>query len=198
MQFRLGPPLNSLGDSDLISGGWKPLRQLPFWLFQLCGMLAGVITAIAALILWKQLRPAYSPEFAAPGQIVGIAMLAVLFAGLILQVAAHPGFGLTDKTTLGIWVSRLTPYTFFDGVVSKRRYIFSLLMPVTVLVVLPFFSAALGSWDSGWFIFISCFGAFFFGSGIILALSAALQLPTGARVAGRGLQIFWQHHDIGT
>ncbi|MTW14559.1 hypothetical protein GM658_28490 [Pseudoduganella eburnea] len=161
MLFRLGPPLNSLSDSDLILGGWKPLRQLPFWLFQLCGILTGVIAAIATLILWKQFRPAYSPEFAAPWQIVGTVMIAVLFAGLILQVAAHPGYGLTDKTTLGIWVTRLTPYTYFDGVFSKRRYIFALLMPVTVLVVFPFLSAALSGWNSGWFIFISCSGAFF-------------------------------------
>jgi hypothetical protein len=195
MQFRFGPPPNSLSDSDLISGKWKALRELPFWLFQLCALLAGALGSVAVLIFWIQFGPAFTPDFGATWQII-VAMLAVLCTGMALQVAAHPGYGFTRKSTMGIWPSRFTPYTYFNGIVSKRRYIFSLLLPVTVSVVLPFFAAMLSSRFSGWLTFISCCGAFSFGIGPFLALSAAVQLPANARVAGRGLKIFWRHYDI--
>lgn len=191
MRFRLGPPENSLSDEDFHSGEWHQLRELPFWLFQLVALLAGALVSFAILILWLRFKPGLAPDPDTSWE-VPVVVFAVLCAGTALQIAAHPGSGFTAKSVLGIWPRRFLPYTYFDGHISKGRYVFSLLLPAVALVGAPFLLASFRDGSSGWLAFISCIGALSFGAGPFLALSAAIQMPARARVAGRGMQVFWR------
>jgi len=191
MKFRLGPIPNSLSDTELASGAWTPLWQPPFWAFQLIALLAGALGASVVLCVWVVFGPSFPPELSGDWYL-GAICAAVLVGGMALQLIAHPGYGLTAQSALGLWPSRLTLYTYFDGAVSKARLLLSLLLPAAVLVVLPLGASLLHTRFSGWLAFFAGVGAFAFGLWPMMAVYAAIQVPAQAQVAARGLQLFWR------
>lgn len=194
MRFRVGPPLNSLSDSELRTGKWTQLRVLPAWSLQLLSPLAGCLVTFFVLILWAMLRTNLSIDANATWQVPAI-VVAVIGTGLLLQLASYPDRGLTKDSVLGIWLQRLTPYTYFSGHVSKKCHLASLLVPVTALVAFPFVVALLTRHASGWLAFSSCVGAFAYGINLFRAASFALRVPAGALIDGRGLDIYWRPRD---
>jgi hypothetical protein len=197
MKFRVGAPPNSINDTDFVSGNWKRVNGLPFWLLQLVSFLLGAMAFVATLYLWLRFWPLPLPDFDATWE-VPVVMGVVWIVGIMLQLSMHPGWGLSEKSTLGIWPSRFTPYTFFDGAIAKWRCILQLVLPFAILVVLPFPFALFCERFAGWLAFISCLSAFSFAFGPIVALSAAIQLPAHSYVASRGFQWYWRCEQLGS
>lgn len=163
---------------------------MSLWAMNLLSLPVGALLAFATLLAWTRLVPRLDISFAPTHQIVA-ALLAVMLSGLCLQVLTHPGMGLRRSSVIGLWLSRLTPYTACLCKLSKQRAIASLLLPFVVMVVLPALIASIFKLDSGWLVFGSCVAAAFFGMHAFLAVSLAYQVPSGGLVAGRGFQIYW-------
>lgn len=194
MRLRVGPPPNSLSDSDMKSGEWTQLHGIPLCALQLLSLVSGCMIALPVLIFWLTIRRDLAPDLTATWE-VPVVVLAVLGIGLLLQIACHPDRGLTKESMLGIWPQRLTPYTYFSGYISKGRYLLCLLLPTTLLITLPVAIALLSGNLSGWLAFISLVGALTHGINLFRAASFALRVPSGALIAGRGFAIYWRHGD---
>jgi hypothetical protein len=191
MQLTLAPPPDSLTDLELTSGHWRTLRQPPMWVFRLLAVPAGAVVAFCILRAWGRFAPRVELQFAPAWQVFGAATT-VLLAGAVLQLCAHPGFGLTRNSVLGFWPSRVLPYTTYLEKVSKARSLVMLLLPFLVLSVAPLLAASVFRLQSGWLVFVSGVAAVSHGAHVLLAVSSAIQLPSDALVAGRGFQTFWR------
>ena len=55
----------------------------------------------------------------------------------LLHLLTHPGFGRSDKSILGFWLSRGMFYAHYEGAVSRNRFLSILAAPYLVLVWLP-------------------------------------------------------------
>ena len=190
MLLRLGPPPSSLTDADLASGDWRRLAQLPVWALQLLSLPVGGIAAFLCLAAWVLLTPPFEFTFAPTEQIAGLLVLVVV-AGLLLQLSAYPGLGLTRASVLGFWPSRMTPYTACLRWLGREQFIACLLLPLAGLSVLPLMIASTLHISPGWLVFGSCASAAIFSTNLIVAVSA-LRLPHGSVVASQGLQVFWK------
>jgi Putative zincin peptidase len=190
MLFRLGAPPNSLSDAELDSGEWNRLRQPPLWIMHLLAVPVGLVLAFVVLVAWIVLTPRFELSFAPPYQIVA-AFLVVMLAGMCLQLLAHPGMGLKSNSVVGVWPSRLAPYTAYSAKLTKRRHIASLLLPLIVLAFMPPVIASTMGLNRGWLVFGSCLSAAIFGLNGFFAMWAAYQVPKGSIIAGRGFEAYW-------
>lgn len=190
LQFRLGPPPDSLSDEELASGEWRRVPYLPLWALQLLALPVGLLMAALVLMLWMLLTPRVDLRFA-PGEQIALAFFVILLAGMLLEILLYPGMGLTNQSIFGFWPSRLTPYTVHTAKITKRRQVATLLMPFVVLAVLPLALATYLRYSSGWLVFYSCAAASMFGLNIFLALPY-WRLPSKSLIACRGFNPYWR------
>jgi hypothetical protein len=190
MLFRLGPPPNALSDSELACGEWQRIPRLPLWATQIVSPLIGAFIAFLVFTAWALLTPRFQVSFA-EGDQVAVAFALVMLAGMVLQMTAYPRMGLSDQSVLGLWPSRLTPYTAHLSKITKRRLVAISLVPFLVLAILPLLVAVALRVSSGWLIFGSCLAAVLFGPTVVLALPT-WRLPKNSIVAGRGFQGYWR------
>ena len=146
--------------------------------------------ALLVFVAWARFTPRVEISFA-PGYQVAGAVLFVVAAGMLLQISTYPGMGLTKNSVLGVWPSRLTPYTAHLSKVTKGHIVASLLLPLVVLALSPLVVASVTRISSGWLVFGSCASAAIFSINIVLAVPA-LRLPKRSVVAGRGFQAYWK------
>lgn len=191
MLFRLGAPPNSLSDAEVDSGEWNCLRYPPLWAMHLLSVPVGALLAFVVLVMWIRFTPRFELSFA-PAYQLATAFLIVLVAGMCLQLLAHPGLGLGNSSVVGVWLSRLTPYTAYLAKLTKRRHIASLLLPLIGLAFVPPLIAASMGLNEGWLVFGSCLSAAIFGLNGFLAIWVAYRVPKGSIIAGRGFQAYWQ------
>lgn len=194
MRFYLGPPPDSLSDDELHSGEWNRLVRLPFWVLYLLYALFGLLLAFAVLMAWFALSRDVEISPASLHQL-GATMLAFTLIGLWLPVLLHPGMGMKQCSVLGLWLSRLTPYTSCTAKLSKRRMIASLHLPIGVLVVLPLLVAPITNFRPMWLLFGSCYAAATFGSYTLLALLITYKAPPKVIIASRGFHVYWRSDD---
>jgi hypothetical protein len=190
MLFRFGPPPNSLSDTELASGEWRRLALPPLWVRQVLSVPVGALMALILFVAWVRFTPRFEISVGAVHQVIG-AVLFVFVAGMLLQISTYPGMGLTNNTVLGVWPSRLIPYTAHLSEVTKSRAIVSLLLPFAVLALLPVVVVVVTRISSGWLVFGSCMSAGIFGMNAVLAMPV-LRLPKRSVVAGRGFQAYWK------
>ena len=190
MKLLLGPPPNSLSDTQLTSGNWKPVTRLPMWAFQVMAPIAGGAIAFALFAAWAILTPRFTISFAPSHQVIG-AGFAVLLSGLAIQLAVHPSMGVSANSVVGFWPSRVTFYTAYLNGMSKRRCLLHMVSPLLVMCVVPLTVAAALRFTSGWLIFVSCLAAFIFGVNVLVAVRTMCQVPSGATMRGRGFQSYW-------
>ena len=190
MLFRLGPPPNSLSDAELASGEWRRLPRPPLWAIHLLSLPIGAVLALIVFVGWARFAPRFNISFE-PGYQVAAAFLVVVTAGVLLQIVTHPGMGFTENSVLGLWPSRLTPYTAHLSKATKYRQVAASVLPFLVLALLPLALASVTRISSGWLVFGSCLSAAIFGVNVILVVPV-LRLPRGSVLAGRGFEAYWK------
>ena len=190
MLFRLGSPPNSLSDAELASGQWKKLPWPPVWALHLLSLPISVAAGLLVFVAWARFTPRINVSFA-PGYQVAAMFFIIIVLGMFLQLSTHPRMGFTKNSVVGVWPSRLMPYTAQPFKMTKARLVTSLLLPFVVLALLPLVIASIARTSSGWLVFGSCLSAGLFGLNIVLS-TLALRIPNGSLVAGRGFQPYWR------
>lgn len=192
MLFRFGPPPDSLTDAELATGEWRSVPRPPLWVVHLLSLPVGALMALLVFVAWALLTPRFDIAFES-GYKVTVAIALIYFLGMVLQISTYPEMGLSNKSVLGLWPSRLTPYTAYASKLSKRQFIATSVLPFVMLSILPLLFAAVLRTSSGWLIFGSCLAAGIYGTNVVLALPA-LRLPANCIIAGRGFQPYWRAH----
>ena len=148
---------------------------------------AGMVPIAAALLSAVVLLPA---------AIIAVGIYA-LFHELI-HIAAHPRFGSSERSILGVWPAKLVPFAYYSGELSRARYLTVVIMPLLVLSFIPLLVCGITGRSSGVPAFISILNVLG-SSGDILVLGLLLfQVPGSAVIRGQGGRssgTFWRFAD---
>jgi len=194
MRFHIGavPKTESF---DFPPGQWNPLRHdfksLVMLLFAL--PIGGVAFVIVGW-LWLHETLAIKNLGNNPEALL-VELLAVMFALFpiheFFHVVTHPDFGMSRKTVLGVWPTRLLCYAHYDGVLSRNRFIVIFAMPLFVITIAPLFIAIISGHASVLVAFLSSLNALGAGVDIFSIVILLWQVPSGAKVVNRGGQTYW-------
>jgi len=211
MNFQIGPY-----QSDFDSAGWNRLfAQLEQRRSVKPHSLAGALLAqVGALVISFALfgllihfltltGPDFDPlglfigENALPWWLVLIGGLAIVPAHELLHALLHPGWGLTHKTTIGVWLSRLSFYTHYAGERSRNRLLLGIAAPFTVLSLLPAALVGLGgdyisSGAQAALAAISLLNGLLSAADFVQFLIVLLLIPKGAVVRSHRQRLYWR------
>jgi hypothetical protein len=63
--------------------------------------------------------------------------LGVLIVHELIHLIAHPKFGLSKDSVLGVWPKAGVCYAFYGGELSRNRFILIIALPLFVLTIAP-------------------------------------------------------------
>ena len=110
----------------------------------------------------------------------------------LLHALVHPGWGLSSGTTLGVWLSRGLLYAYYEGELSRDRFLLCLAMPFLALGVLPTVLIMMFPWLAPNLLGLSLFGCVL-GCGDVVGVGLVLfQIPRAAIVRNKGWKTYWR------
>jgi hypothetical protein len=93
---------------------------------------------------------------------------------------------------IGVWPARLLFYAYYDGVMSRNRFLLTFALPFLVLSLLPIPLIALTRWPSLELLFLSLINGAAASGDIIGIFLVAFQIPRGALIRNKGWRTFWK------
>lgn len=171
---------------------WRAMREPSVWVMQLIATPIGVVTSAVLATLWflignfeGAIVPATISEFL-------VSFAAITLVHELIHAATHPGQGLTSRSLLGVWPSKLLFYAHYDGELTRNRFIAILLMPFLCMSLAPLlFSVAIGA-VPGWVAYVSVFNALLACGDLFGATMVLLQVSPGASVHNHGYWTYWK------
>jgi len=142
MRFHVGNvPGTGAGPSE--ADGWHRIHSPGSCAGYFLAGLAGILF-FAVLFLWLIVvsflttpSPTGSVEETAPGIVVLLAVLLHVPLHELLHAAWHPRWGLSPQTVLVVWPARLHFGVYYDGCMTRRRWLAMRLAPLVFLSFLP-------------------------------------------------------------
>jgi hypothetical protein len=160
-------------------------------LAQCLGLPIGLAVCATVVVLWIYLTPVTKSPVVYPVLLL-VLVLATCPVHELLHMLAHPQLGMSRKSIIGVWPSRLILYTHYDGELSRNRMIAVLAMPLLVITVVPLTVCAFIGHAPVTVAYVSALNAL--GTGIdILEIGLLLfQLPYSARLRISGSKVHWK------
>ena len=175
---------------------WRPIREPSVWMMQLMALPLGALMAFAVAALWAMLTPAREviPSFSLAGTLALCGGIIVVHE--LVHAVVYPGFGLSDRTIVGVWPSRGVFYAHYDGELTRERFVAVYLMPLVVISFGPLLVCATLHQGPEWLAFISWVNAFaacgdVFGTALVLS-----QIPARAIVRSQGWRTYWREGEM--
>ncbi|MDX1946607.1 MAG: DUF3267 domain-containing protein [Pirellulaceae bacterium] len=204
MRFHYGPlPENPEFRPE--AGGWHKLREPSVTVFTWIAGFVGFALFLATIWAWVGLagvelnfsvsvRPGEEASWAFASLVLqflgGVALLILVHE--LLHAAIYPNFGFDRRTFLGAWPSKGLFYAYFDGELSRNRFVVTLLTPFLVLTIGLLVFEVLVRTDSAWLPGWSILNAAFAGGDITATLLVVVQVPSRAIVRNQGWQTWWR------
>jgi hypothetical protein len=143
MRISIGEPL-PISAADGEDEGWRPIDAPSPRKGQLLAAALGIAlmtTLVGLLIVDSVVRPtpAYARELTTSALAALLAFVFLLFIPLheLLHLIWHPRRGLSDRSRVVIWPSRLRVGVYFEGVLSRSRWLAMRTSAFLLLSVLP-------------------------------------------------------------
>ncbi len=202
MRILTGLP-SSKSSSDPIPAGWHLIRQpkpaLGLGLSILTGLALPVVPflllGLEALLL--PLVEAGPTESIPPWILLPVLVVSVV-AHELLHVLFHPGWGLSSRSMLLVWPRRLQLGVYYEGFMTRSRWLTMRLSPLVGLTVLPtllLLSAYPYNVSFFWeqfivlVILVNSLGA---GGDLAASLIVARQVPRGGEVGNWNGRACWR------
>jgi len=110
----------------------------------------------------------------------------------LIHAFANPSFGMTTRTYVGVWPSKMLFYAHYEGELPRGRFLFVLIAPTLVLTVLPLLLLAAFRLDVP-FLAAMAFANALGAAGDLLGIGILLsQIPRGALVRNKGWRSYWR------
>jgi hypothetical protein len=172
---------------------WRAMKEPTPWLMQLLAVPVAVLSGVLIGALWFWLTP-FKELSRAP--LFGLWFLTA-FVWLIpvheaVHALVHPGRGLSDRTCIGVWLSRGLFYAHCHGPMSRNRFIAILIAPFIVLSVLPLIVCALTGWAHPLPVTGSIVNAFLACGDLLGVLLLLWQVPSHATIQNQTWRTYWQ------
>lgn len=141
-----------------------------------------------------------------PG-VAGLISLTVLFPLIIIAVAVysllhelvhlsvHPRFGMSERSILGVWPSKMVPFAYYNGEVSLFRHLTILVMPLIIISFVPILVCGILGQASGLLAVISIANVLGSSGDIFMSGLLMCQVPWNAKIRGQGGPVggtFWR------
>lgn len=176
---------------------WRALKEPTPWLMQLLAVPVAVVSGGGILALWSWRTPlkavVLDPQFMAWGLAAFIWLIPVHEA---VHALVHPGRGLSDRTCIGLWLSRGMFYAHCHGPMSRNRFIAILIAPFIVLSILPLIVSALTGWMHPLPVTGSVVNAFLACGDLLGVLLIVWQIPRDAMIQNQAWRTYWQSSPV--
>lgn len=118
-----------------------PSPRASYWLAAVVGMAVVSVLCVGSII-WSSAigdRGGMSTAGDAAAPWVPVLIVLVVFVPLheLLHLLGQPGWGLSSRSVLAVWPAKLRFGVYYEGCMSRRRWLAMRLMPLVVLSVLP-------------------------------------------------------------
>jgi len=189
------------------SEGWQAIREPNPILLQVIAIpvaLALVLAWVLLIYLFLRLQgtsfqfPTANISFTIPIGTFLLILLLLIPLHELLHAFFHPGWGLSAKSIIGIWLTRGLFYAHYEGVMRRNRFLLIFFVPFLVLGVLPavLWGISPGSWWSAEMtrnlLFLSLTGTLMGSGDLVGACLIYLQIPNSAIVRNKGWKTYWK------
>jgi hypothetical protein len=171
--------------------GWQKLREPPMWVVtRIISLPISLVLAFIAAVLVIRITEITSEGLTGAG-LIAVFVFTVAVHELV-HASINPDRGLSERTTLGFWPSRLIFFVHYEGSRSKRNYMLCLLAPFLLLSFLVLVASHYFGWSS-WIL------------GAVIILNAALSsvdvfnffvtmfgVPNSSEVQNHGWDTYWR------
>jgi len=132
-----------------------------------------------------------------PWGVVVLALLLYVPLHELLHAVWHPQLGLSPRTVMVIWLSKLRFGVYYEGCMTRKRWLAMRLAPLMVLSVLPValmtlfhYLPAAFAWETFFSVMMLVNGI---GSGgdVVAVLWVLFQVPTRAHICFCGGKAYW-------
>ena len=192
-KFRFGAvPEDAKFDPE--AEGWRSIREPNVYIYQLLAMPIGIVVCMALVVSFKFLGFLESIRFYfySLGWEEAVAALIVMIVHEIVHGLTHPGWGLSSRTTLGIWPSKLVFFAHYEGEMERNRFLVVFLAPFLVLSMLPLLFAWATAVRSDWIPFVSVLNAAFASGDLLGFMLLGAQIPANTLVRNKGYLSYWK------
>jgi hypothetical protein len=188
MRFIRGP-IPEEHDFQPAEQGWNSIREPDPVMMQVIAVpimlvtaaLLFVVVTLGTVVPWRDVL----------GRFV-LAFLFIIPVHELIHAFASPGFGMSRRTLVGFWPSKLLFYAHYGGELPRQQFLAILIAPIALLTVLPLLLCVLFEWNTPTVVAAACangIGA----AGDILGIAIVLrQIPRGSIVRNKGWRSYWK------
>jgi hypothetical protein len=194
MRFHLGKPPEAL-ELKNDQQTWNALELPQALVLQFFALPVGVLIAYGLLLGWSWTpfdELTYSVHGFADVASVLLAVISFLVIHEVLHCLAHPGFGGSRQSVIGVDVTALLPYAAYLGEMSRGRTLLVLLTPLLVLSVLPLLVCLVGGLDGSWLAIVSILNGFGSGGDLVIVALVLLKVPRGVLMRDSDWKMWWR------
>jgi len=170
--------------------GWLKLREPPMWVTRLISLpLSLVLALIAALFVIRLTK--ISSEGLTGGVLIAVYVGTIAMHELI-HASINPDRGLSDRTTLGFWPTRLVFFVYYEGSRSKRNHMLCLLAPFLLLSVLLLLASHYLGWNSWILGAVIILNAAASSADVLNFFITMFGVPNSSQLHNRGWTTYWR------
>ena len=188
----------------------SPSSRLGYLLAGLAGLVlpAVLFVSLAAISLFslasgsgdQAVAATASPELAPPTPWGAVVLALLLFVPLheLAHAGLHPGLGLSPRTIVVLWPAKLRFGVYYEGCMTRRRWLVMRLAPLACLSLIPvllltLFKVVPASFAVEIFlqvlVLVNAVGS---GGDLVAAIWVLAQVPAGAEICFRGGKAYWR------
>ena len=120
-----------------------------------------------------------------------ICLIGVNFVHELLRVVFHPKVGLSSRTIIGFWPSRLLLYSSYNGDLNRNRYIAGLIIPNIILFFSPLVIAIITKTLHPWMVYVPIVSGLLSGNDI-QTLITIIELPPYISIRNQGGNMYYK------
>ena len=208
MRFRFGDVPEEQGEPSAEEGLTRihsPSSRLGFLLAGLVGLAlpAVLFAALVAVSFYTLARGGGDQAAAAtvdaptPWWPVVLALLLFIPLHELVHALVHPGFGLSPRTVVVLWPAKLRFGVYYEGCMTRRRWLVMRLAPLVGLSLIPVLLLALFkvvpasyATELYWQVLalVNMVGS---GGDLVAAVWVLRQVPAGGEICFRGGKAYW-------
>lgn len=121
-----------------------------------------------------------------------LVLLLIVPAHELLHAFAHPGWGTSSNSVVGLWLSRGLFYAHYEGEMSRNRFLWVFVAPLLILGVLPTLLIMMIPTLTQSLFWLSLLGTIFACGDLVGAGFIFFQVPHSAVVRNKGWKTYWK------
>jgi hypothetical protein len=176
--------------------GWRNIREPS----PIAVQFIAIPVAIGLLFIWVGClvlfqQEAFSSQRSRIEIDIGTLVLLLLLipAHEFLHALAHPGWGLSSNTVIGLWLSKGMFYGHYEGEMSRNRFLLVFVTPYIILGMLPtILIATIPELMQSRLLWLSLFGSVLACGDLVGAGLIFFQIPRSAIVRNKGWKTYWK------